>query len=707
MSQGPVRGIIRFGPFEVEPQARVLRKGATRIRLQEQPFRVLLALLERPWEAVTREELQEEIWKGESFSDLDHRLNIAVNKIREALRDSSEAPRYVETLPRRGYRFIGAVEGTVMPVVDPLPPGESVRRLGWVLIACIVIALGGVVAGAVSLYWTSPPPRLEWRRLTNDTSAKYAPVLSDRTRLYFRTSPLSPLHMAQIPISGGQANLLPLAAPPARSYILNDLSPDGEELLVAAFAGAFAESAPFWALRIANGSSRRIGDIAGRLARYSPDGKRIAFTLGGYQLPGALWVASSDGSSPHRLVEFPGEAVASLCWSPDGSRIAFGRGPRATQQFSTWEIRADGFGLRSLAGGFKRTNLMPTGWMAGGSLLLNAAGQFWAWHPKGWYEVGESSPVQLTTGDPFFGSASRISRDGKFYAVGTTRLGELQRFDRPSNAWQPHLGGLSAENVDYSTDGRRLVYVTHPEGELWVRNSDGSHPVQLTRPPMLAGLARFSPDARTIAFAAKSTPDESWRIYLVNADGGAVRSACPEQCPAMDLAWAPDGKSLIFSGLSGQYVSSDPPFLQLLDLQSGTISRFPAADRFYSPRASRDWTAIAALHRPRPGSPSQIGIYRYSDGGWRNLPGPGPGDTDFPSWSHDNKTISYYDARRGAIMKCEVQTNRHVEVLRVNFAEMTGHIGGWFALTPNDEPMILRRRDIQQIYELRYTGRGK
>ncbi len=101
---------MRFGLFEVDLSAGELRKNGVRIRLQEQPFQVLALLLERPAEVVTREELRQKLWPADTFVDFDHSLNTAVNKLREALGDSASSPRYVETLARRGYRFLAPVE---------------------------------------------------------------------------------------------------------------------------------------------------------------------------------------------------------------------------------------------------------------------------------------------------------------------------------------------------------------------------------------------------------------------------------------------------------------------------------------------------------------------------------------------------------------------------------------------------------------------
>ena len=102
--------LLRFGVFEADLDAGELRKNGARIRLQEQPFQVLAALLQNAGQVVTRDRLREEIWPADTFVDFDHSLNTAVNKIRESLGDSASSPRFVETLARRGYRFIAPVD---------------------------------------------------------------------------------------------------------------------------------------------------------------------------------------------------------------------------------------------------------------------------------------------------------------------------------------------------------------------------------------------------------------------------------------------------------------------------------------------------------------------------------------------------------------------------------------------------------------------
>lgn len=119
----PIR-VARFGVFELDVNAGELRKSGVRLRLQGQPIQVLTLLLERAGEVVTREELRQKLWAADTFVDFDHSLNTAINKVREALGDSASTPRYVETLARRGYRFIAPVQG---PVQSPQQSGASVE----------------------------------------------------------------------------------------------------------------------------------------------------------------------------------------------------------------------------------------------------------------------------------------------------------------------------------------------------------------------------------------------------------------------------------------------------------------------------------------------------------------------------------------------------------------------------------------------------
>jgi TolB-like protein/DNA-binding winged helix-turn-helix (wHTH) protein/Flp pilus assembly protein TadD len=188
-------GRLRFGVFEADPQAGELTRRGRRVGLQEQPFRLLVLLLQRPGELVTRDELRARLWP-ETTVDFDHGLNKAVSKIRSALADSAASPRFIETVARRGYRFIGDVASVESPA-DSRPTASQAARaahpqvpgagaflmrppaLAWVLAGCVAAVLAGAVA-----WWVRPPPRADAtiRSLAVLPLANFSP---DRTQDYF------------------------------------------------------------------------------------------------------------------------------------------------------------------------------------------------------------------------------------------------------------------------------------------------------------------------------------------------------------------------------------------------------------------------------------------------------------------------------------------------------------------------------------------
>ena len=152
----PGRFCVRFGPFELDERARELTRDGRRVPLQEHPRQVLVALVERPGEVVSREELRERLWKSDTFVDFEHGLNTAVKKARQALGDSADSPRFIETVARHGYRFIAPVEpiepsdaGGIVPAGSAVPPAdkpEPARRAGsaalWTVVVFVVAAAG-------------------------------------------------------------------------------------------------------------------------------------------------------------------------------------------------------------------------------------------------------------------------------------------------------------------------------------------------------------------------------------------------------------------------------------------------------------------------------------------------------------------------------------------------------------------------------------
>src|SRR5579871_1859279 len=137
---------IRFGPFELDKQTGELWKNGAKVRLQGKPFQVLVALLERPGEPVSREELQQRLWSGDTFVDFESGLNTAANRLRLTLGDSADSPRYVETLARSGYRFVAKVEEIAQPAPAPVKAPEKPRSNWWIAAAIFAaVALAGVI----------------------------------------------------------------------------------------------------------------------------------------------------------------------------------------------------------------------------------------------------------------------------------------------------------------------------------------------------------------------------------------------------------------------------------------------------------------------------------------------------------------------------------------------------------------------------------
>src|SRR5215472_12680878 len=179
-------GRLRFGVFEVDLRAGELRKNGLRVRLQEQPFQVLAMLLGHPEEVVTRDELQKKLWPADTFVDFDHGLNKAINKIREALSDSAESPRFVETVARRGYRFLAEVKVVAAAPVGSTDlagklavPKHFLPPLAWKMSVFVLLLLTTSLVTWKLHSWNRPSPVirslavLPFESLSNDASQDY------------------------------------------------------------------------------------------------------------------------------------------------------------------------------------------------------------------------------------------------------------------------------------------------------------------------------------------------------------------------------------------------------------------------------------------------------------------------------------------------------------------------------------------------------
>jgi len=315
----------RFGVFELDLRAGELRRNGVKVKLQEQPFQVLAELLGRPGQIVTREELRKRLWPADTYVDFDHSLNAAIRRLRDALGDSAENPTFVETVARRGYRFLAPVtdippngHGPVA-VESPSPaPAVSVQRFHRWWLAAFISAVLLLVAGLViGFYMSSRAPTPG--RTTRLTANPYGdPVrsaaishdgrnlaFSDGTGFYLRQVDTGETHPITLPISAQVTSI--------------SWAPDGDHMVVALSEANRPSS--LWVISVFGGGARKVVDEASQPS-VSPNGKQIAFVAGS-ALHERIWLTGIFGESPHELLGEDGDLFGTISWSPDGRKIAF------------------------------------------------------------------------------------------------------------------------------------------------------------------------------------------------------------------------------------------------------------------------------------------------------------------------------------------------------------------------------------------------
>ncbi|HXN51762.1 MAG TPA: protein kinase [Candidatus Acidoferrum sp.] len=388
---------------------------------------------------------------------------------------------------------------------------QGLRRLPWVWMAGIVVA-SAVIVGLFSWFRSPPPaPRiLAVTQLTHDGVAKER-MLTDGARIYFGEATANKGQMlAQVSTTGGDTGILPTAF---ANILIDDISFDHSELLARDQVGTEEED-PYWIVPLPVGARRRLGDVSGHSAAWSPDGRQLVYANGS-----DLYVANHDGTAPQKLAILPGRANY-LTFSPDG-RIRFALGVPFTGNTSLWEVRADGTGPHELLPGWNNPSRECCGrWTPDGRYFVFVSGNnkgrnVWAL-PERTSLFGRRSraPLPLTTG-PLNFSYPLPSRDGsKLFVIGTQPRGELVRYDAGSRRFLPFLSGIFASELDFSRDAQWVTYVRYPDNTLWRSRADGTDRLQLTYPPMQTHLPRWSPDGKQIAFlATQGNPSGRFSLF--------------------------------------------------------------------------------------------------------------------------------------------------------------------------------------------------
>jgi len=588
--------VVRFGVFEVDLDKGEVRKSGLKLRLRGQPFQVLSILLEHPGEVVTREEFQQHLWTNDdTFVDFEHGLNAVVNRLREVLGDSPESPRFIETVPRRGYRWMLPVEG----MEDRLPSAVTPRRrwLAWAAALLVVIGLsGGIVIFVLSTRKT-PEPDLTFAPLTARPGFEVWPSFSpDGNEVAFgwyeENESKSHIFVKLIGTGGPPLQLTtgpgpdynPVWSPDGRFIaFLRDL-PESERLAneaVRGHAGHENLRAAVLLIPALGGPERRIAEtrvdeVPAPFLAWSPDGNSLVISdKDSPKEPAALFVVAIDTGEKRKLTSPPSEASGRVngdtnpAFSPDGGTLAFIRMIDMRPELylltvsdalqPVGEARQITLGrlsghLSALLGPFD--GFAPAWTEDGREIVFNVAG-------KGLWRIGVSGsaarfakPERL----PFGGECPAISRRGHRIAYsegfGCLSISRMTAPGGPVARDGTRVGSFNRSFISstrndlspqFSPDGKRIAFVSDRSGhlEIWVCNSDGSSPVQLTsfHGPVVT-TPRWSPNGERIAF--DSNAEGEFDIWVISANGG--KSVRMTTHPANDgnPSWSRDGRWIYF-----------------------------------------------------------------------------------------------------------------------------------------------------------------
>jgi Tol biopolymer transport system component/DNA-binding winged helix-turn-helix (wHTH) protein len=548
---------IRFGAFEVNLRTGELRKSGVRIKLQEQPFKVLASLLEDPGEMVSREELRRRIWPEEEFGDFDHAVNLAVAKLRTALGDSAEQPRFVETLPRRGYRFIGEIAspapGTPLRAsAEPVRPTRS--RFPLVIAAGLLVGLLFALAAVFVHRWSRPrpaPPTLTALPFTALPGLETSPAFSpDGSRIVFAWNGDPALGTKGFDLyvkAIGSETLLRLTQHPSE-WISSAWSPDGTQIAFHRMAGV---DTGLYLVPALGGPERKLHSthvpysVAAPIS-WSPDGKWIAFSD---PLPGEpkdrIHLLAVDNLETREFSHNPRclhEAVPTF--SHNGDQLAYVC-VRSMNEFELYSVSPFG-GTPKLITAFSNG---PTAiaWSADDSRLIFS-------------QASEDGP-ELDEVKLRDGSMRRLDFAENAEWPAASPKGDKLAYSSPfgnSSLWRMDLRHPQSpaielirstqghEDAQYSPDGQHIAFVSSRAGswDIWMSDADGTNLVQLSKPISNASTPRWSPDGKRIAFDSRQPGNRE--VYVVDVSERVPRKLVTSIRNISTPSWSRDGKWIYF-----------------------------------------------------------------------------------------------------------------------------------------------------------------
>ncbi len=718
LTESPSR--VTFGLFEADLHSGELWKAGKRIKIQSQPFKVLATLLEHPGEVVTREELQLRLWGKDIIVDFDHSLGTAINKIREALGDSAENPIFVETLARRGYRFIAPVgfsgpspttqtpqvAATIPPSQPPKTPEnprisrtQPRKKIHAVYLAAAAAALAlGIYLGS-----SRPSPLLRISQITsNDRISPGAPAMesfpetaTDGVRIFSSVIENGRASLSQVSIANGEA--IPLEIPSEiAAPSLGDLSPDGSKLLLRNHLSAESEQ-PLWVVPAGGGSALRVANILAHDATWMPDGNGILYAAGN-----EIFVTYLKDGTSSSIATVPGRAFW-LRWSPDGRLLRFTIIDPLAHTMSLWELPAGSHTPRPILSGWSNPPSECCGtWTADGKYFLFQSARdgnedLWQLRNK-----SISGATRITNG-PLRYEAPIAARTGghRIFFLGLDTKSELLRYAADRREFLPESNFLSQANrVSFSRDHQWVAW-TDAQGRLWRARVNGEEELQLTPDSMQVFLAHWSPDGHQLAIMARE-PGEAWQLYSVPAEGGSPQPLHPENRNAGDPDWSADGQSLVFGrvpDLMGK--ESGSRAIQILDLHTHAITPVPGSEGLFSPRWSPDGRYIAAISLDQ----RRLMLYDVAARTWRLLAETSVAD---PVWSDDSKAIYIHAfmSPTQPIDRVDVSSGQLQQVADLA-SFRSGETADYFfcGITPDNVPLVRARSSTGNLYSIDLDGK--